>query len=122
MFTVKKSLLLLFFLGTISLSLCEQERDADEDENKREAQVKDVKRARSWGRIRRPPGCNPFRIAPASYLKRDDDVDEYAGEAKPKTLKERETREETGEGSDAQMGLPHFVLHQQSFNLELKII
>nr|ABG76239.1 brevinin-2E-OG6 antimicrobial peptide precursor [Odorrana grahami]ABG76242.1 brevinin-2E-OG6 antimicrobial peptide precursor [Odorrana grahami] len=32
MFTLKKSLLLLFFLGTISLSLCEEERDADEDE------------------------------------------------------------------------------------------
>nr|CAJ80864.1 amurin-1 protein precursor [Rana amurensis] len=32
MFIMKKSLLLLFFLGTISLSLCEQERDADEDE------------------------------------------------------------------------------------------
>nr|BAI53087.1 prepropalustrin-2Oa [Rana ornativentris] len=32
MFTMKKYLLLLFFLGTISLSLCEQERDADEDE------------------------------------------------------------------------------------------
>nr|ABG76414.1 odorranain-A3 antimicrobial peptide precursor [Odorrana grahami] len=32
MFTLKKSLLLLFFLGTISLSLCEQERDADEKE------------------------------------------------------------------------------------------
>nr|ABG76429.1 odorranain-A3 antimicrobial peptide precursor [Odorrana grahami] len=32
MFTLKKSLLLLFFLGTISLSLCEQERDADEVE------------------------------------------------------------------------------------------
>nr|BAK93315.1 Ishikawain-4 precursor protein [Odorrana ishikawae] len=33
MFTLKKSLLLLFFLGTISLSLCEQERGADEEEN-----------------------------------------------------------------------------------------
>nr|AIU99954.1 ishikawain-7-EV1 [Odorrana exiliversabilis] len=33
MFTLKKSLLLLFFLGTISLSLCEEERDADEEEN-----------------------------------------------------------------------------------------
>nr|ABX44914.1 nigroain-E antimicrobial peptide precursor [Hylarana nigrovittata] len=33
MFTMKKSPLLLFFLGTISLSLCEQERDADEEEN-----------------------------------------------------------------------------------------
>nr|ABG76287.1 esculentin-2-OG8 antimicrobial peptide precursor [Odorrana grahami] len=32
MFTLKKSLLLLFFLGTISLSLCEQERSADEDD------------------------------------------------------------------------------------------
>nr|ADP06040.1 odorranain-A-RA6 peptide precursor [Odorrana andersonii] len=32
MFTLKKSLLLLFFLGTISSSLCEQERDADEEE------------------------------------------------------------------------------------------
>nr|ACZ71340.1 brevinin-2-RA20 antimicrobial peptide precursor [Odorrana andersonii] len=32
MFTMKKPLLLLFFLGTISLSLCEEERDADEDD------------------------------------------------------------------------------------------
>nr|ADP05808.1 esculentin-2-RA1 peptide precursor [Odorrana andersonii] len=32
MFTMKKPLLLLFFLGTISLSLCEQERAADEDD------------------------------------------------------------------------------------------
>nr|ABX44968.1 rugosin-RN antimicrobial peptide precursor [Hylarana nigrovittata] len=32
MFTMKKSLLLLFFLGTISLSLCEEERGADEDD------------------------------------------------------------------------------------------
>nr|ABG76544.1 odorranain-L2 antimicrobial peptide precursor [Odorrana grahami] len=44
MFTLKKSLLLLFFLGTISLSLCEQERDADEEgneENRVEVQVRD---------------------------------------------------------------------------------
>nr|ABG76240.1 brevinin-2E-OG2 antimicrobial peptide precursor [Odorrana grahami] len=42
MFTLKKSLLLLFFLGTISLSLCEEERDADEDEGaeKTEEEVK----------------------------------------------------------------------------------
>nr|AFX61506.1 antixoidant peptide precursor [Odorrana andersonii] len=33
MFTLKKTLSLLFFLGTISLSLCEEERDADEEEN-----------------------------------------------------------------------------------------
>nr|AFY06613.1 brevinin-2-AJ1 antimicrobial peptide precursor [Amolops sp. 'jingdongensis'] len=32
MFTMKKSLLVIFFLGTISLSLCEEERNADEDD------------------------------------------------------------------------------------------
>nr|ANW09706.1 brevinin-2GHh [Sylvirana guentheri] len=32
MFTMKKSLLFLFFIGTVSLSLCEQERGADEDD------------------------------------------------------------------------------------------
>nr|ADE40981.1 brevinin-2TEb [Indosylvirana indica] len=32
MFTLKKSKLLLFFLGTISLSLCEEERGADEED------------------------------------------------------------------------------------------
>uniref|UniRef100_A0AAU8EGV4 Brevinin-1pl n=1 Tax=Lithobates pipiens TaxID=8404 RepID=A0AAU8EGV4_LITPI len=31
MFTTKKSMLLLFFLGTINLSLCEQERNAEEE-------------------------------------------------------------------------------------------
>nr|QDH44038.1 brevinin-1OS precursor [Odorrana schmackeri] len=31
MFTLKKSLLLLFFLGTINLSLCEEERNAEEE-------------------------------------------------------------------------------------------
>nr|ABX58842.1 pleurain-C1 antimicrobial peptide precursor [Nidirana pleuraden]ABX58843.1 pleurain-C1 antimicrobial peptide precursor [Nidirana pleuraden]ABX58844.1 pleurain-C1 antimicrobial peptide precursor [Nidirana pleuraden] len=31
MFTLKKTLLLLFFLGTINLSLCEQERNAEEE-------------------------------------------------------------------------------------------
>nr|BAF42775.1 preprotemporin-1SKd [Rana sakuraii] len=31
MFTLKKSLLLLFFLGTINLSLCEEERKAEEE-------------------------------------------------------------------------------------------
>nr|AFX61482.1 antixoidant peptide precursor [Odorrana andersonii] len=48
MFTLKKSLLLLFFLGIVSLSLCEEEkRDADEEgneENEAEAKVKDIKR------------------------------------------------------------------------------
>nr|BBA31466.1 preprobrevinin-1ULf [Rana ulma] len=32
MFTLKKSMLLLFFLGTISFSLCQEERDANEEE------------------------------------------------------------------------------------------
>nr|ADP05816.1 lividin-5-RA peptide precursor [Odorrana andersonii] len=51
MFTMKKSLLLLFFLGIISLSLCEQERDANEErrseneENGGEAKVEEIKRA-----------------------------------------------------------------------------
>nr|ADP06195.1 andersonin-Q peptide precursor [Odorrana andersonii]ADP06196.1 andersonin-Q peptide precursor [Odorrana andersonii] len=31
MFTMKKSLLLLFFLATINLSLCEEERNAEEE-------------------------------------------------------------------------------------------
>nr|ABX58851.1 pleurain-B2 antimicrobial peptide precursor [Nidirana pleuraden] len=31
MFTLKKTLLLLFFLGTINLSLCEEERNAEEE-------------------------------------------------------------------------------------------
>nr|ABG72909.1 amolopin-1a antimicrobial peptide precursor [Amolops loloensis] len=34
MFTLKKSMLLLFFLGTINLSLCEQERNADEEDRR----------------------------------------------------------------------------------------
>nr|ACR46973.1 ranatuerin-1 precursor [Aquarana catesbeiana] len=40
MFTMKKSLLLLFFLGTITLSLCEQERGADEEEGSGEKEIK----------------------------------------------------------------------------------
>nr|ABX58841.1 pleurain-k antimicrobial peptide precursor [Nidirana pleuraden] len=31
MFPLKKTLLLLFFLGAINLSLCKEERDADEE-------------------------------------------------------------------------------------------
>nr|BAF42776.1 preprobradykinin [Rana sakuraii] len=85
MFTLKKSLLLLFFLGTISLSLCEQERDADEDEYAGEAKAEDVKRAGYSRMIRLPPGFTPWRIAPASTLKRDED--EYTGEAKAEDVK-----------------------------------
>nr|Q1JS90.1 RecName: Full=Ranatuerin-2Vb; Short=ranat2Vb; AltName: Full=2VEb; Flags: Precursor [Odorrana versabilis]CAJ34607.1 ranatuerin 2Vb precursor [Odorrana versabilis] len=36
MFTLKKSFLLLFFLGTITLSLCEEERGADDDDGEEE--------------------------------------------------------------------------------------
>nr|ABG76519.1 odorranain-F2 antimicrobial peptide precursor [Odorrana grahami] len=32
MFPMKKSLLLLFFLGIVSLSLCQEERSADDEE------------------------------------------------------------------------------------------
>nr|ADV36212.1 temporin-TR1 antimicrobial peptide precursor [Amolops torrentis] len=42
MFTLKKPLLLLFFLGTINLSLCEQERDADEEERRDDPEERDV--------------------------------------------------------------------------------
>nr|E1AWD3.1 RecName: Full=Brevinin-1CG4; Flags: Precursor [Amolops chunganensis]ADM34205.1 brevinin-1CG4 antimicrobial peptide precursor [Amolops chunganensis] len=42
MFTLKKSLLLLFFLGTINLSLCEQERNADEEERRDDSDKRDV--------------------------------------------------------------------------------
>nr|AIU99877.1 daiyunin-1 antioxidant peptide precursor [Amolops daiyunensis] len=47
MFTLKKPLLLLFFLGTVSLTFCEQERDANEEENEvneGEAKLEEVKR------------------------------------------------------------------------------
>nr|BBA31471.1 preproranatuerin-2ULa [Rana ulma] len=44
MFTLKKSMLLLFFLGTISLSLCQDERGADEDDGGEMAE-EEVKRS-----------------------------------------------------------------------------
>nr|AWH66435.1 nigrocin-HL precursor [Hylarana latouchii] len=45
MFTSKKSLLLLFFLGTINLSLCEEERGADEERRDEEvAKMEEIKR------------------------------------------------------------------------------
>nr|Q06B79.1 RecName: Full=Brevinin-1CDYc; Flags: Precursor [Rana huanrensis]ABI95143.1 antibacterial peptide precursor [Rana huanrensis]ACF75107.1 antimicrobial peptide Brevinin-1CDYc precursor [Rana huanrensis]AXC59782.1 brevinin-RA3 precursor [Rana amurensis]SNW24758.1 Brevinin-RA3 [Rana amurensis] len=42
MFTLKKSLLLIFFLGTINLSLCEEERNADEEERRDDPEERDV--------------------------------------------------------------------------------
>nr|QEG59350.1 WHP precursor [Odorrana tormota] len=65
MFTLKKFLLLLFFLGIISLSLCEQERDANEErrdeneENGGEAKIEDIKRATAWDLG--PHGIRPLR-------------------------------------------------------------
>nr|ACB05703.1 antimicrobial peptide odorranain-O3 precursor [Odorrana grahami] len=44
MFPLKKSLLLLFFLGTINLSFCEEKRGADEEDGG-EAKLEDIKRA-----------------------------------------------------------------------------
>nr|AIU99902.1 ranacyclin-HB1 [Pelophylax hubeiensis] len=49
MFTLRKSLLLLFFLGMVSLSLCKEERDAEEDFGG-EATGEEVKRGA-------PKGC-----------------------------------------------------------------
>nr|ADP05880.1 nigrosin-RA3 peptide precursor [Odorrana andersonii]ADP05881.1 nigrosin-RA3 peptide precursor [Odorrana andersonii]ADP05882.1 nigrosin-RA3 peptide precursor [Odorrana andersonii]ADP05883.1 nigrosin-RA3 peptide precursor [Odorrana andersonii]ADP05884.1 nigrosin-RA3 peptide precursor [Odorrana andersonii] len=45
MFTLKKSLLLLFFLGTISLSLCQDETNAEEERRDEEvAKMEEIKR------------------------------------------------------------------------------
>nr|ACF49497.1 antimicrobial peptide odorranain B5 [Odorrana grahami] len=44
MFTLKKSLLVLFFLGIVSLSVCEHNRDADEEDGG-EVTGEEVKRA-----------------------------------------------------------------------------
>nr|ACM67500.1 ranacyclin-LTb antimicrobial peptide [Hylarana latouchii]ADV36187.1 ranacyclin-SN1_2 [Sylvirana spinulosa] len=59
MFTLKKSLLLLFFLGTISLSLCEQERGADEEDGG-EVTAEEVKRSAlrgCWTKSYPPKPC-----------------------------------------------------------------
>nr|ADV36188.1 ranacyclin-SN1 [Sylvirana spinulosa] len=59
MFTSKKSLLLLFFLGTISLSLCEQERGADEEDGG-EVTAEEVKRSAlrgCWTKSYPPKPC-----------------------------------------------------------------
>nr|ADP06178.1 andersonin-K peptide precursor [Odorrana andersonii]ADP06179.1 andersonin-K peptide precursor [Odorrana andersonii] len=46
MFTLKKPLLLLFFLGTISLSLCQDETNAEEERRDEEvAKMEEIKRA-----------------------------------------------------------------------------
>nr|AFX61508.1 antixoidant peptide precursor [Odorrana andersonii] len=50
MFTMKKSLLLLFFLGTINLSLCEEERGADEEDGG-EAKLEDIKRGAGFWKM-----------------------------------------------------------------------
>nr|ABG76583.1 odorranain-W1 antimicrobial peptide precursor [Odorrana grahami] len=56
MFTLKKSLLLLFFLGTINLSLCQDETNAEEERRDEEvAKMEEIKRglfgkSSVWGR------------------------------------------------------------------------
>nr|ADP06129.1 ordoranain-V-RA1 peptide precursor [Odorrana andersonii] len=45
MFTLKKSLLLLFFLGTINLSFCQDETNAEEERRDEEvAKMEEIKR------------------------------------------------------------------------------
>nr|ADP05869.1 nigrosin-RA3 peptide precursor [Odorrana andersonii] len=45
MFTLKKPLLLLFFLGTISLSLCQDETNAEEERRDEEvAKMEEIRR------------------------------------------------------------------------------
>nr|ABX58799.1 odorranain-H4 antimicrobial peptide precursor [Odorrana grahami] len=45
MFTLKKPLLLLFFLGTINLSLCQDETNAEEERRDEEAaKMEEIKR------------------------------------------------------------------------------
>nr|ADP05904.1 nigrosin-RA8 peptide precursor [Odorrana andersonii] len=45
MFTLKKPLLLLFFLGTISLSFCQDETNAEEERRDEEvAKMEEIKR------------------------------------------------------------------------------
>nr|ABX44874.1 nigroain-A antimicrobial peptide precursor [Hylarana nigrovittata] len=59
MFTMKKSLLLLFFLGIVSLSLCGQERDADEEDGG-EVTEEEVKRSAlvgCWTKSYPPKPC-----------------------------------------------------------------
>nr|ADP06139.1 ranacyclin-RA2 peptide precursor [Odorrana andersonii] len=63
MFTLKKSLLLLFFLGIISLSLCVQVRDANDEEDGGEVTKEVVKR----GFLR---GCWTKSFPPKPCLKR----------------------------------------------------
>nr|ACB05712.1 immunoregulatory peptide odorregulin G1 [Odorrana grahami] len=49
MFTMKKSLLLLFFLGTINLSLCQDETNAEEERRDEEvANGRDKTRSFKW--------------------------------------------------------------------------
>nr|AGG19117.1 host defense peptide odorranain B6 [Odorrana margaretae] len=63
MLTLKKPLLLLFFLGIISLSFCEQERDADEDDGG-EVTEEEVKRAAlrgCWTKSIPPKPCSGKR-------------------------------------------------------------
>nr|AMD09937.1 Spinulosain HLmb [Hydrophylax bahuvistara] len=48
MFTLKKLLLLILFLGIVSSSPCSRKRDADEEATEEEAKMEDIKRAMPW--------------------------------------------------------------------------
>nr|P83719.1 RecName: Full=Ranacyclin-T; Flags: Precursor [Rana temporaria]CAE48162.1 Ranacyclin T precursor [Rana temporaria] len=59
MFTMKKTLLVLFFLGVVSLSLCVEERDADEEDGG-EVMEEEVKRGAlrgCWTKSYPPKPC-----------------------------------------------------------------
>nr|AEZ53020.1 pleurain-E-OT precursor [Odorrana tiannanensis] len=55
MFPLKKSLLLLFFIGIVSSSPCQRKREDGE-----EAEIEDIKRATAW---RMPPNGIPPIVA-----------------------------------------------------------
>nr|AFR43672.1 odorranain-M-Pb precursor [Lithobates pipiens]AFR43674.1 odorranain-M-PR precursor [Pseudacris regilla] len=56
MFTLKKLLLLLFFLGVAFSSPCYRKREADEEGNDGEAKTEGIKRGIPW---RPPHGLKP---------------------------------------------------------------
>nr|AFR78288.1 phyllokininogen-B1 [Phyllomedusa bicolor] len=58
---LKKSLLLVLFLGLVSFSICEEEkRETEEEENEDEIEEESEEQKRESPE--RPPGFSPFRI------------------------------------------------------------
>nr|AFR43671.1 odorranain-M-Pa precursor [Lithobates pipiens] len=64
MFTLKKLLLLLFFLGVAFSSPCYRKREADEEGNDGEAKTEGIKRATAWGPRHGLLPIRPIRIRP----------------------------------------------------------